>query len=158
MNPTLLRTSRWALMLLLSTTLGYLLFASIRGLVTMDFSADAPLALGLRIGISAFGFVLLALVPAIALHSLITKNLKGFAACVGLVLALTAFYAAFQILRGWIAAWPSIPLIPDAVEAIGGIVLSIGLLLLPFWLVSRIIRLTNEWIYPAVFKPLEEKL
>jgi len=42
--------------------------------------------------------------------------------------------------------------------ALGSVLLCLFLMYFPFWLSIRIVRLTNEWLYPKIFKPLEDKL
>jgi len=104
--------------------------------------------------------ILLMGIPAIMLHSLLTKKLVGFAACVGAIAALFLFFGLIilpQRLES-MQTWRSNTFVPDPIKILIGLPLSIILLILPFWALFRTIRLTNEWIYPKLFKPFETKI
>jgi hypothetical protein len=77
-----------------------------------------------------------------------------------MAVSLLAFYGAMVIpnqigLMNW---WWSITAIPDAIKVLFGFVIPIALLIFPFWLLFRLMRLTNEWLYPKILKPLETKI
>ncbi len=93
-------------------------------------------------------------------YSLIQKRLNGFASCLGLIVSLAAFFGAI-VLPGQLALmelWSKLSWIPDPIRIIVGLIVPILFLIVPFWLLFRIIRLTNQWLYPKIFKPLEAKL
>ena len=104
--------------------------------------------------------ILLMGIPAIMLHSLVTKKLVGFAACLGLIAALFLFFGLIILPQRLeiMQTWSSNTFVPDPIKILIGLPLSIILLIFPFWVLFRTIRLTNEWIYPKLFKPFETKI
>lgn len=160
MVVTLLRGIRWTLIAVLSIFVFYVLYFGLTGVVGGLLKERPPIEHLLGV----FTFVLmvgvLALIPGIMVHSLIVKKLNGFASCVGWMLGFGGFLALLswpnrlRLFELWNAA-ESLPLL---IRGLGGLVISLVLLVLPFWFLSRVIKFTNEWLYPKVFKPLEEKL
>ena len=160
MNMIILRASRWILIVILSAIFCYFAYTGIRTIISILRHTEAGGASMAGTFVIILLTVWMAIIPAIMLHSLITKRLYGFASCIGLCICLAAFYAAFTLPNalGLMRIWDSITLIPGAIKVLGGLALSIGILAVPFWLLFRLMRLTTEWLYPKVFKPLEERL
>lgn len=160
MKTSPLRILRWSLIVVLAAFLAYIGYTGVVGLFSMlakvEVTFSSIFGILLFSGISA----LLALIPAIMLFSLITKRLYGLASCIGMAISLLAFYCAMVIpnqigLMNW---WWSINLIPDPIKILTGFIILIGLIIFPFWTLFRLMRLTNEWFYPKILKPLETKI
>jgi len=170
MNIKALRTARWILMVVLSTLLSYLLYSLVSGVIIQIQKGSS----GLELSFGLLGFLLIfsfmALIPGIMLYSLVTRKLNGLASCIGAIFAIVGFGLAstlpmklglFELLK---SLEPSFRLTNNfavglnLLFALGTLLLCFFLMLFPFWLSSRINRLTNEWLYPKIFKPLEDKL
>ena len=160
MNPSILRITRWSLVAVSSIVLCYLPYLWIAGMLPMILEPQATVGSILALIMVTLLFGVATLIPAVMVYSLISKKLIGLASCVGMVIALAAFCSTIVLLHksGLMAFWISITFIPVSIKAICGIVLSIALVTFPFWLLVRLIRLSNEWFYPKFLKPLEEKL
>lgn len=160
MSTRILRGARWTLIALLSIWVLHVLSTGLVGVVE-DLRKEASFVEhALHIFMIQFMTGFLALIPGIMVYSLITKKLHGFASCVGWVLGFGGFLALLSwphrlhVFEQWHAA-ESLPLL---IRALGGVVISLLFLILPFWFLSQVIKLTNTWLYPKVFQPLEEKL
>jgi hypothetical protein len=163
MKSRLLQSVRWALIVLFSAILLYLAYAAIISLVPPIFRGEAAFGLLGSILVTLVFSGVLGLFPAIMLHSLLTKRLYGFASSIGAIIALAFFFGAMSLPRAadvmnfmelWSPASPS----AAAMKLIVSMAVVAGMVILPFWLLFRMIRLTNEWIYPRLLKPLEEKI
>lgn len=160
MSTRILRSVRWTLIALLSIWIFYVFCTGLVGVVG-DLRKEASFGEhALHIFMIQFMTGLLALPPVIMVYSLITKKLHGFASCVGWILGFGGFLALLSwpnrlhVFEVWHAA-ESLPLL---IRALGGVVIPLLFLILPFWFLSRVIKLTNTWLYPKIFQPLEEKL
>jgi len=160
LKTSLLPTLRLIIMVVLVLCLLYFAYTGISGVVKMT-------SVGITNVWDVGGIIFLLLmtillmgIPAIMLHSLLTKKLVGFAACVGAIAALSLFYGLIVLppKLGIMQILSSNTFVPDPIKILIGLPLSIILLILPFWVLFRTIRLTNEWIYPKLFKPLETKI
>jgi hypothetical protein len=160
MNTSPLRVLRWSLIIVLAALLVYICYTGVTGFFSMAAKAEFSFTSVAGIVLFSGFFAWMALIPTIMLFSLITRRLNGFASCIGMAVSLLAFYGAMVIpnqigLMNW---WWSITAIPDAIKVLFGFVIPIALLIFPFWLLFRLMRLTNEWLYPKILKPLETKI
>lgn len=162
-STKVIRAARWSLMVLCATALSYAAYLGVAGLATQirrdDWSLEGVFGVLFVFAISLFMVAL----PAIMLHSLITKRLYGFACVIGFVITLTVFYAALVLPRqlGIFNAIEFLASSKSPAQPLGvflGLAVSLGLLALPFWLLFRLPRLTTQWAYPKFFKPLESRL
>lgn len=160
MNTSALRTIRWLLIVFLSVLLCYLLYLVIAGVASITHRSESMLNAAIQLAMYLLMTTLLATIPGIALHSLLTKRLNGLSACIGLVLAIGGFSVAVSLPR-WLhlfEALNSVKYVPDIFKVMIGLPLCIVILLFPFWYVRKIIALTNNWLYPKILKPMEEKI
>jgi hypothetical protein len=97
-----------------------------------------------------------------AMKSPLLSTVRGFASPLGAIVALTAFCIVLtwsSQLTTW-AVWHQAFQSPSVAGflVVPALLLQIALFMLPFWTLFRLIRLANEWIYPKLFQPLEERI
>ena len=169
-NLRILRAARWILIAALSALLLYLLYSFVS---TVIFEMTKGLSI-LGITFVLLGqllmFSFLALIPGIVVYSLVTKRLNGLASCIGASFAIGGFFVTstlpmklglFELLKSIEPSFKvtnNMTMGLDLLFIIGILLFCLFTMLFPFWLSIRIIRLTNEWLYPKIFKPLEDKL
>lgn len=159
MKSPFLQTLRWILMVVLSIVL---LFGGYAGISVIASLIPRATDIG-GIAILVFMFLMMvfyAAFPATMLYSLATKKLYGFASAIGAAAALVLVYYAITLPSklGAYAFLDAPDRQPHSLPTLAGIVLCFAFIILPFWAISRMIRLTNTWIYPRLFKPLEDKI
>ena len=170
MKTRLLRAARWILIITLSALLCYLLYDGVRHVIIEIKKTSSGLDIMLFLLGQLLMFSFVALIPGIVLYSLATKKLNGLASCIGAGFALGGFFLAatlpnklglFELLRSLESSFSATTRLTVGFHLLiilGSLILCLFAMLFPFWILIRIVRLTNEWLYPKIFKPLEDKL
>jgi len=96
----------------------------------------------------------------VMLYSLATKRLRGLAYVIGAMVSLALLAAALS-LPGKLGVYSAVETMtetPEPAKIAAAFGITIFFFALPFWVFSRALRLTETWLYPKVFQPLEAKI